>query len=168
MIRNTSGRPANHRGRSIWAGTTIVMVVFVAVVAAVGTGCGRKNTSGDFAPGGEWLDDMRSRIKEQITDVNTATGLLAEVDNIEAELNALDAATLAYYTRLGELDRDYNSRRKDFETAMREFNTTRMYYRDRLFEIRFRMRDLTTPEQWQIVSDIEEGLLSQWQRDYKL
>jgi predicted nucleic acid-binding Zn-ribbon protein len=143
-------------------------VLVAAVLASAGSGCKKNKQSEEFGPGAKWLDDMRSRIEEKITDVSTATALLAEVDNIEAEVNAFDAETQEYYARLGELDRDYHSRRADFEAAIREFNTARLRYRDRLVDIRFRMHDLTTPEQWKVVADVDESLLAQWQREYEL
>ena len=70
--------------------------------------------------------------------------------------------------QLDALDRDYGTRRADYENAIMTFNTARMAARDRIIDIRFRMRDHTKPDQWEIVSDIDKSLMSEFQRNYSL
>jgi len=146
--------------------------LFAVVIAALaaglaGTSRGGKETA-EFQPGGSWLSDMRARVTEQIDDDATATAILAELDKIEAELIDLDVAVKAYYVQLNELDRNYETRRADYEAAIMKFNTERMAVRDRIINIRFRMRDHTTPAQWKIIADIDKSLLEEFQRGYSL
>lgn len=144
-----------------------LLTVVVAVLVVTAGGCGKSGKQpATFEPGGTWLDEMRSRISEKIDDPTTATALLAQVDQIEAELEALDGKVKAYYARLAELDRDYSTPRADLERAVMDFNAQRMATMDRLVDIRFHMQTLCSPEQWKIVTDIDKSLYLDMQRTF--
>ena len=142
--------------------------LLIAVIAAMAVGLGGSKKATEFESGGEWLSDMRARITEKIDDAETATAVLAELDLIEAELEALDAIVVEYYQHLNQLDRSYDTRRADFENDIMEFNVARMASRDRIIDIRFRMRNHTTPDQWKIIADIDKSLFEEYQRSYSL
>jgi hypothetical protein len=100
--------------RKSWRVGIHSILVFAASLAVAATSCGRGAEVGEVKPGHDWVDDMRSRIGEQLTNRDTAERLLVEVDRLEEIVLAFDAATTAHYERLQELDRDYNNSRRDF------------------------------------------------------
>lgn len=149
--------------------TIMRVLIAIASLVIIAGGCSRGGKPPvTFEPGGTWLDDMRARISEKIDDPKTATALLAQVDLIEAELQALDGKVTAYYARLAELDRDYATPRADLERVVMDFNTARMATVDRLVDIRFHMQTLCTPEQWSIVTDIDRSLYLDMQRTFSI
>jgi len=153
--------------RSILKIAMLVTVVAVLAVGLADTSQGGKEAA-DFEPGGTWLSDLRARITEELDDATTVAALLAEIDKIEAELTAFDVAVVEHYKNLGQLDRNHETHRADYEAAIMKFNTERMAVRDRIVVIRFRMRNHTTPDQWKIVADIDTSLLQEFQRTYSL
>lgn len=154
--------------RKLWRVDIHTILVIVASLAVAATSCGRGAEVGEVKPGGNWIDNMRSEIRTHFTDGDTAERLLVEVDRLEEIVLAFDAATITYYERLRELDRNYNSSRHDFEEAIGDFNAVRIEHRNKVMDIRFRMRELTTPDDWEKLSDIDETLLSQWERQFEL
>jgi len=149
--------------------TRALLITLIAVLMVTAGACGKSGKQpARFEPGGTWLDEMRSRISEKIDDPTTATALLAQVDQIEAELDGLDGKVKAYYEKLAELDRDYATPRADIERVVMDFNQERMATMDRLVDIRFHMQTLCTPEQWKIVTDIDKSLYLDMQRTFTI
>jgi hypothetical protein len=146
----------------------VLLILMLAIAGGLGACSKGSNASAEFGPGGTWIDDMRARVTEDIEDAETATALLVELDAIETELSAFDEKVIVFYEKLDALDRDYNTRRADYENAIEAFSTTRMATRDRIIDIRFRMRNLVTPDQWAVVADIDKSLLHEFQRGYQL
>ena len=137
--------------QKLWRVGIHTILVVAASLAATATSCGRVAQVGEVKPGQDWIDDMRGKIREQLTNRDTAEQLLAEVDRLEEMVLAFDAATIDSYNRLKE-----------------DFNTVRIQHRNTVMDVRFRMRELTTPEDWETLSDIDETLLSQWERQFEL
>ena len=48
---------------------------------------------------------------------------------------------------------------------MRDFNVDIQARRARLLDIRFQIKDLSTPEEWAAIADFDNSLLKTWQRN---
>ena len=138
-----------------------VLVLLVAVVTM--TGCGKKEMA-PYGPGGAWVEDMRSRITEKITDPDKATQLIEQVDRIENVLTDLDNELRGYYKKMEALDEDYNSTREEWQKEFDSFNEYRAGAVDKLIDITIEMKRIAGREDWEVISDMEETLYESWQR----
>ena len=147
------------QNRSIISGAVLVLVI----VAAVFTGCGKKEMA-PYGPGGAWVEDMRSRITENIADPDKAIQLIEQVDRIEIVLTDLDNELRGYYQKMEALDEDYNSTREEWQKEFDSFNEYRAGAVDKLIDITIEMRRIAGREDWEVISDMEETLYESWQR----
>jgi hypothetical protein len=160
-----SNRMQLFRRRIIGAATTFLCLVMMGVGSG---GCGRSSPPVSSEPGAAWIDELRVHIVEEVDDASTVKQLMVELDSMEVVVREFDAATLEYYKNLLQLDREYASSRADFETLLQAFNATRALHRDQIMEIRFRLHEISTPAQWKILTDIDQGLFVVWQRELEL
>ena len=107
------------QNRGVATGAVLALVI----VAAVFTGCGKKEMA-PYGPGGSWVDDMRSRITENIADPDKATQLIEQVDRIEFVLTDLDNELRGYYKKMETLDQDYNSTREEWQKEFDSLTST--------------------------------------------
>jgi len=145
--------------RRVVSGAALAAVI----VAAVFTGCGKKEMA-PYGPGGAWVEDMRSRITEKITDPDKATQLIEQVDRIEMVLTDLDNELRGYYKKMEALDEDYNSTREEWQKEFDSFNEYRAGAVDKLIDITIEMRRIAGREDWEVISDMDETLYESWQR----
>ncbi len=138
-------------------------VLALVIVAAVLTGCGKKEMA-PYGPGGAWVEDMRSRITENIADPDKATQLIEQVDRIEIVLTDLDHELRGYYKKMEALDEDYNSTREEWQKEFDSFNECRSRAVDKLIDITIEMKRIAGREDWKVVSDMDETLYESWQR----
>jgi len=87
------------------------------------------------------------------------------IDDLEIKLLDLDRVTRKHYTALSELSANYDTDRGALETVMHDFDTDIQGRRTRLLDIRFQIKDLSTPEEWAAIADLDDSLLKVWQRD---
>ena len=141
-------------------------VTFVIVLLVVVPACSKfkKHDTGVNEPMFDWIDGLRSNVREVIKDPGTANDILKLVNKMEHELLEVDDHVRAYYKRLVKLDADYNAPRADFEKAVDDFNAQIRQTRSRIMDLRFAMKDLCSEEEWQSLSDMDKSLLASWQR----
>ena len=142
------------------AGRALAALAFVTLVLV---GCGKKEMA-PYGPGGAWVEDMRSRITEKISDPDKATQLLEQVDRIENVLTDLDNELRGYYQKMEALDEDYNSTREEWQKEFDSFNEYRAGAVDKLIDITIEMRRIAGREDWEVISDMDETLYESWQR----
>ena len=137
-----------HRNINGWHVFLIVLAVFVASGIIYGCGGAGKKEDSKFEVGHEWVEDMRERISEVIQDQGRKSEMLAIVDRVEKDLMELDRIVVTLYTDLGRLTDDYDSTPDDFQEVIAKFQADREVVRDRIFDNDFKMRDLSTPDEW--------------------
>jgi Mg2+ and Co2+ transporter CorA len=116
-----------------------------------------KKEKAEFEPGTEWVEDMRDRIEKNIEDPNKKTDLLALVDQIEKDLVELDRVVQKLYADLRTLNDNYNASPEEYRKVISEFEADRKEVQDRIVNSRFKMRDLSTPEEWKKLVDYSKG-----------
>jgi hypothetical protein len=141
----------------------LVLTLFLAVA-----GCGKlkKKEPATFEPGQKWLQDMRTHINKVITDTDRKSQLLGVVDQFEQEMEDMDLAVQRYNKKIFAVDSDYNSTAEDFRNVFNDFHQEKILFQKRFLDLRFKMVDLTTPEEWKKLADIssEDTLFLNWQR----
>lgn len=157
--------------QSQWRVLATVLVAGLLLVWAL-PGCSmfKKKETKQFEPGQAWLEDMRSHINKSISDIDRKLQLLEVVNQFELELRKLDRSVQRYYRNLIAVDADYESTVDDFRRVFQDFNQEKQVFRKHFFDLRFKMVDLTTPDEWNKLADIssKDTLFLNWQRDLEI
>jgi hypothetical protein len=125
-------------------------VLALCVLLGLTYGCSKfgKKDEAKFKPGNEYVEDMRDRVAENIKDPDKKTAMLAIVDQIEKDLWEVDRIVQKLYADVYALSENYNSTPDEFRKVISEFEAERQKTGDRIMDSRFKMRDLSTPEEW--------------------
>ena len=153
VLRNTCG----------WS--SLFAVLALCALLGLTSGCSTfgKKEKAEFEPGSKWLEDMRARVIENIEDQNKKTLMLALVDQTEKDVQEVDRLIWKLYADFSDLSENYNSTPDEFRTVITEFEANRNEVRDRIIGGRFKMRDLSTSEEWKKLTDYskKKGLYQQ-------
>jgi hypothetical protein len=96
---------------------------------------------------------MRGRIEATIQDSDRKARMLALVDDTERDLAEMDRLIQQLYTDISALGEDYHTTPEAFELAIAEFEERRSEVRDRVIDTRFKMKEMSTPEEWKKLTD---------------
>lgn len=150
--------------------TTVFVAGLLLVLVLAGCGMFKKKDTKQFEPGQAWLEDMRSHINKSISDNDRKSRLLEVVNQFELELRNLDRSVQRYYQKLIAVDAEYESTADDFRRAFQDLNQEKKVFRKRFMDLRFKMVDLTTPDEWNKLADIssKDTLFLNWQRKLEI
>jgi hypothetical protein len=151
FFRNTHGWPS------------LLAVLALCALLELTYGCSKFTKKAEFEPGNEWVEDMRARVEENIEDPGKKTRMLALVDQIEKDLLEVDRVVRKLYTDLDILGDNYDSTPEEFQKVISKFEDDREKVVARIVDSRFKMRDLSTPETWEKLTDTSKrnGLYKQ-------
>ena len=151
--------------RNTYGWPSLFAVLALCVMLGLTHGCGKfgKKDEAKFKPGNEWIEDMRGRVAENVADPGKKTRILAFVDQIEKDLLEVDRVVQQLYIDLDSLGENYNSTPDEFRMVFSKFEADRQKVQDRTIDSRFKMRDLSTGEEWEELTDIKKrkGLYKQ-------
>jgi septal ring factor EnvC (AmiA/AmiB activator) len=105
------------------------------------------------------LEEMRAYIKT-IPDPERAEQLLAQLDNLKQDVTDLNRTTQQYHTDIRMLFTNYDATQADFRNLLDEFNTARKRLQQNILTSHFKMKDLTSPKEWQTLAELEEKAIS--------
>ena len=105
------------------------------------------------------LEEMRAYIKT-IPDPERIEQLIEQLDILKQDVTELSRATQQYHTDVRMLFNDYDATQTDFRNLLDEFNTTRKRLQQKILTSNFKMKKLTTPEEWQTIAELEEKAIS--------
>jgi len=133
--------------------SALAVLLFLSfLIALAGCSKGKKNSP---EPGDEWAEDLRARIEKYIQDPDKKNQLMDLVDQDMTVFKQLAQAAELNQKSLLDVDRNYHSTPEDFKKVFAEFNETRYRLRAESLEIRFQMKDLCTPEEWEGLSHFQ-------------
>ena len=135
--------------------STLFAILSLIILLGLLSGCSTfgKKEKAEFEPGTVWIEDMRARVEGNIEDQNKKTLMLALVDQTEKDVQEVDRLIWKLYADFSELSENYHSTPDEFRTVITEFEANRRVVRDRIIESRFKMRELSTPEEWKRLTD---------------
>ncbi len=96
---------------------------------------------------------MRARVEQNIENQNKKTRMLALVNQTEKDLLEVDRLVRKLYTDLSTLGENYSSTPEEFRMVISEFESNRREVRARIIESRFKMRDISTSDEWKKLTD---------------
>jgi hypothetical protein len=97
--------------------------------------------------------DMAALIDRTVKDQEKAGQVKSIVGEIVTELKAGREQERAGHRRLYELNANYSATLEEFTKALDEANNRRMQSASKILSLRFKMKDLMTPEEWKTLSD---------------
>ena len=135
--------------------SALLAILSLCVLFGLFTGCSKigKKEKAEFKPGSAWIVDMRDRIEDNIQDPDKKTRMLALVDQTETDLLEVDRVVRKLYADLSSLGENYNSTPEQFRKVISEFEASRRQVRERIIDSRFKMRELSTPDEWKKLTD---------------
>ena len=142
---------------------SLFSVLALCVLLGLVSGCSMFGKKAEFEPGSEWVEDMRERVRETIEDSDKQTEMMALVVQVERDLFELDRVVRTLYADLRTLNDNYNATPEEFRKVISDFEADRKIVQDRITDSGFKMRDLSTPEEWKELTDIKKrkGLYKQ-------
>ena len=97
--------------------------------------------------------DMASLIDRTVTDQAKAGQVKSIVGEIVTELKTSREQDRTGHRLLYELNANYSATPEEFTKALDDANNRRMQSASKILSLRFRMKDIMTPEEWKTVSD---------------
>jgi arsenate reductase-like glutaredoxin family protein len=133
---------------------SLFAVLALCVLLGLVSGCSifGKKEKAEFEPGSEWVEDTRDEINENVKDPDRKADLLALVSQVEKDFGEMDRVSQKLYADLESLSDNYNSSPEEFRKTISEFEASRKEVRDRIVDSRFKLRDLSTPEEWKEIA----------------
>lgn len=133
---------------------TCAALVIAAVLALV-PGCSKfgKKDRTIYEKQNQWIQYMEEQIADHIKDPETRTEMLVIVDQVGQDLSELIIITRKLYTDFVKLDESYTATPEDYQKLLSEFEADRKLVSERVIEGRFKLKDLTTPQEWEALTD---------------
>ncbi len=97
--------------------------------------------------------DMAALIDRTVKDQEKAGQVKSIVGEIVTELKAGREQERAGHRRLYELNANYSATPEEFTKTLDDTNNRRMQSASKILSLRFKMKDLMTPEEWKALSD---------------
>ena len=137
----------------------IFSVMVVAAVLAFVPGCSKfgKKDATMYEKQNEWIQDMEERIADHIKDPATRTEMLVIVDQVGQDVLELIIITRKLYADFIKLDDSYTATPEDYQKLISEFEADHKIVSERVIESRFKLKDLTTPQEWDDLTDFGDN-----------
>jgi uncharacterized coiled-coil DUF342 family protein len=131
-----------------------VVLTFVLLV----NGCAHQKVS-DEESRQRVLEEMRIYVKE-IPDPHRAEQLSVLVDTLQQDVAELRKTVRKFRREMGVLNKNYDATNEDFREILDEYNSARKGIRQEILSSYFKMKKLTTPDEWKDLAKLEEAALS--------
>jgi Spy/CpxP family protein refolding chaperone len=133
----------------------------LGVLAVVISGCGRHHGmsqghhDGGYEAGGmkRGMQDMSALVERTVKDPQKATQVNAIMQQIVQQVKESHERSRALHERIYELNTRYDATPEEFTKILDELNNTRMGSAANILGLRFKMKELTTPEEWKALTE---------------
>jgi hypothetical protein len=122
-----------------------------------------KSKKADVYDGPRWISELRSTVKNAVSDPDRAVKMVALVDKMEQELTGMDEEVKRFINRVRVLNADFDASRTDFEVVIGDFNRRRKEARARFLDLRFQLNSLSTTDEWKQIANREKTVMEIWQ-----
>jgi len=141
--------------------TWLLAGLAILYVASLG-GCKKESESYYGPRSAGWMNEMRARITEEISDPDKSSQMIKILDEIVAMSRELDDSFQEAVKEVAELDRSYNTTREEFAQPIAKFNAKRVDVRDRMVGKLFEMKSTAGRTDWQKLSDVNWTMFNSW------
>jgi uncharacterized coiled-coil DUF342 family protein len=120
-------------------------------------GHGRDMSSAHGAPSVEAVvPRVKKLIEETVKDPSRAQQVEGILQDLITEVKKTNEETRGFHEQLNALNADYDAKREQFEKIVSQLNNTRSERAQKIIDMRFKIRDLLTAEEWK---DLNEKML---------
>ena len=135
--------------QSLW----FILVVVVFTTA----GCtryhqGPPGASGD-AMAQEVVPEVKKLVEANVKDPDKAKQVQAMVQDIVKEVKKSNQQVRGYHEQLAMVNANYDAKPEQFTRILDELNNARMQTATNILGMRFKIKDMLTPEEWKNLSD---------------
>lgn len=136
---------------------------FVKVFVVLGlillmNGCAHQQVSGEQSRL-QMLEEMRAYL-EKIPDPDRREQLLALMNTLKQDLAELNRTVDEFGVNAQRLNANYDATKEDFHKIFDQFNTSRKRLQQEILASHYKMKELTTAEEWEDLADLEKEALS--------
>jgi hypothetical protein len=139
--------------RMQWAVSSLVGLFVLAGCSSYHHRDGMMEGSKSEAHWQKGRQDMADLIDRTVKDQGKAEQVKAITDDIVTELKAGWDQDREYHRQLYQLNANYQATPEEFMKIMDEANNHRMRSATKVLGLRFKMKELMTPEEWKSLSD---------------
>ena len=136
---------------------------FVKVFVVLGlillmNGCAHQQVSEEQSRQ-QMLEEMRACL-EKIPDPDRREQLSTLMNTLEQDLAELSQAVDKFGADVQRLNTNYDASKEDFHKIFDQFNTSRKRLQQEILASHYKMKELTTPEEWEDLADLEKEALA--------
>lgn len=129
------------------------LMVILSLLAMAIAGCGGKSNVSPVDHEQQAFDDLRAEIRIAINDEERAAKAIAIVDELAEELESLRRKKTERREHNRKLNANYDTTRAEFDAFVNVSNVEIRLNQQRILEIRGAFIAITTPEEWNQISD---------------
>jgi Spy/CpxP family protein refolding chaperone len=149
---------------------TLLAGLFALTIMAT-AGCGSHHGMGQHGRGDmdyaaeKGAKEMAALIDKTVQDPEKAKQVQAIVGDIIAEVKETYRQNRQYHRKLYELNASYEASPEDFTKILDEMNNNRMRSAAKILGLRFKMKELLTPQEWKTLSEGMSSYRSRYWHD---
>ena len=125
-----------------------LIIVFTVAVA----GCGGKDAVAPADVEKQAWEDLRNEVRETVADAERESEVIALVNILERDLNALRSVVDERINRARQLNADYDTTRVEFESFLTEISKQAELQRKKVSESHVALVSFTTADEWAQIS----------------
>ena len=129
-------------------------------VAAAFTGCGGKDAVTPVDTEKQAWEDLRSEVRETISDPQREAEAIKLVDALAEDLNAFREVLTKRHERVRELNTNYDTTRAEFDAFLKQVSTEIQASQQRVSEKHRAFLAVTTPEEWSQLSKVRSKAMT--------
>jgi hypothetical protein len=135
--------------QSLW----FILVVVVFTTA----GCARHHHGPPGASGDgitqEVIPEVKKLVEANVKDPDKAKQVQAMVQDIVKEVKKSSQQVRGYHEQLAMVNANYDAKPEQFTKILDELNNARMQTATNILGMRFKIKDMLTPEEWKNLND---------------
>jgi len=129
-------------------------------VALAFAGCGGKDAVAPVDVEKQAWEDLRSEVRETISDPEREAEAIKLVDVLAEDVNAFREVLTKRHERVRELNSDYDTTRAEFDAFLKQVNTEIQAGQQRVSRTHRAFLATTTPEEWSELSKVRSKAMT--------
>jgi hypothetical protein len=132
------------RKSAIWFGATVLVIALLMV------GCAHDKAGQPMS-----TESKKALIHKEVSDPVKAEAIVALTIQMKADLDALMKVNIDTQKEFQSLNTNYDTTHAQFEEFLADSRQAKDKAREKILDAYFRIKALTTPQEWEVISKIE-------------
>lgn len=134
-----------------------VRLVILFLVLIIPAGCGGYHQGRPGSPGEstaqEVVPEVKQLVEQNVKDPDKARQVQAMIQDIVKEVRTSAQAVRGFHEQLAVVNANYDAKPEEFTKILDALNNTRMESAAKILQTRFKIKEMTTPEEWKNLND---------------